>query len=148
MAKLRGGHDNITVLLTMVKGIDEAATLVDPGAAPTQIDAPVPTTAPGVDAAPLTQKSEVTTQPDVIPTSPEGTVRVTERSDVGRSTEPGFQQNPFGTTMPEGQSSGDFEARGDEGGPKGKVLLLLAALFTLLIVGAVILWWVLAALSK
>lgn len=166
MAKLRGGHDNITVLMARAQSGDDKPTVVDPGAAPTQIDDVVTTTAPDVERAPATQapttqKSEIPTQPDVVPGAVQGNVPVHDATqgapavagspEAARATAPGFQQHLLGTTLPEGQSSGDFEMPRTStipGGRKGKLLLLLAALSTLFIVGAIVLWWVFAALSN
>jgi len=169
MAKLRGGHDNITVLMARIQQYDDKPTVVDPGAAPTQIDDVITETdhsaAPGGEAppatmAPATQKSEIPTQPDIVPATGQGNVPVVNAApglagQPGQTspgpTAPAFQHHVFGTTLPEGQTSGDFDSPRTSaipGGRKGKVLLLLAAVSTLLIVGAIVLWWLLAALTN
>ncbi len=165
-ANLRGGHDNITALVMRVARLPASAafatapaagpghlpfegpkTLVDPGAAPTQVDTTPPTVTVG-EATPDgqgVQRAPADTHPQPGSLSPEFHVAKTRTG-----TEPGLQPSPFhaAESAQRGQFLSDYPERASKLSRNGKLLLVLAGLFTVFIVGSIILWWIVAALSS
>jgi hypothetical protein len=140
---MRGGHDNITVLMLKIAGTSATAsvttprqaapagfdgpkTVLDTAAAPTQVDAAAPPTQ--LEAGPPTLVSNSTTR---------------------TGTEPGLQQSPLyrSTSDARNQFPSEYPDRVSKLTRKGKNLLVLAAVFTVVIVAAIVLWWIVAALS-
>ena len=159
-ANMRGGHDNITVILLRVRraplvhkegphpsalsNLDGLKTVVDPAAHPTQIDPLGPDQFPTAVDAPAaysgSQLPATTTDRYQPPSGP---------APTRTGTEPGLQQSPF---YEPGKAEGDhfisdYPSRITKLSRHGKLLLVLAALFTVLIVGSILLWWIVAALQ-
>lgn len=178
MANLRGGHDNITVLVARVlrvptKDIAQAPvaqttpeafagpkTLVDGGASPTEVEAPATLASATLDSSPERaapwphgDSGAGRTVPGNIaaPGSPGNVPAAGYPHPPARTdTEPGLTQSPFHSSSDSdrGRFVSDYPGRVSQFSGKGKVVLLLAALFTLFIVGAIVLWWIVQTLSK
>lgn len=167
LANLRGGHDNITVLMLrvvrparMAAPTDPVAppalrpsfsgpkTVVDPHASPTRVDAPPTLTSDTLASSPTHVLPEpplplgIQVQP--LPALPEAPDTVPTRD-----TEPGLEPDPFhpaaGPTG--GHFLSEYPSRVANLSKNGKILLVLAAVFTLLIVGSIVLWWIVRAVS-
>ncbi len=154
-ANLRGGHDNITVVLVHVKrappvheqapplpaptSVDEMKTVVDPAAQPTQIDPP----------GQLPTARNVPTQPGTQPAVSSDFQPAVGHAPTRTGTEPGLQQSPFYEpgSANNGHFISDYPSRITKLSRHGKLLLVLATLFTVLIVGSILLWWIVAALQ-
>lgn len=169
LANLRGGHDNITVLLLRIVRAPRAAavtdpvapaatrpqafggtkTLVDPHTSRTQVDAP-PTLAS--DALTSTPTHDLPEPPQLVGTMPQAADALSRDTDPGltRDTEPGLHESPFyaANTASGGQFLSEYPSRVAHLSKNGKILLLLAAVFTLLIVGSIVLWWIVRAVSE
>jgi hypothetical protein len=150
MANLRGGHDNITVVLMRVRtstqlrplqGANDEAfsgpkTVVDADGHVTVVDrTPATMLSQGVTPAPeprTTQHLPSETQPE-----------------EPRDTEPGPYSPPAGFAQEASQNRfvSDYPGGVPSSSRKGKLALLLAVLFTAIIVGAILLWWLVAAFS-
>jgi len=168
LANLRGGHDNITVLMLRVVRAGRAAaatdpvasaaarapafggpkTLVDPHTSPTHVDAPSMITSHTLPSSPTHDLPEpplplgVQVQP--LPALPNDPTPVPTRD-----TEPGLEHSPFHATAspPGGHFLSEYPSRVAKLSKNGKILLVLAAGFTLLIVGSIVLWWIVRAVS-
>lgn len=158
-ANLRGGHDNITVILIRVKraplpvketlhpsdpsNLEGLKTVVDPAAQPTQIDSPKP----GQHATAVDESTYPGTPP---PMTADGFQQTSGQPPTRTGTEPGLQQSPFfEPRSAEGSHFiSDYPSRITKLSRHGKLLLVLAALFTVLIVGSILLWWLVAALRS
>jgi hypothetical protein len=168
LANLRGGHDNITVLMLRIVRAARAATatdpvapaaarapafsgpktLVDPHTSPTRVDAPPTLTNDALASSPTHDLPEpplpLGVQVPPLPALPHDTAPIPTRD-----TEPGPAHGPFHPAVgaPGGQFLSEYPSRVAKLSKNGKILLALAAGFTLLIVGSIVLWWIVRAVS-
>lgn len=169
MANLRGGHDNITVLLVRVLRVptrDIASapvpqtaphafsgpkTVVDRGAPATHVEAPATLASATLDSSPEHAAPWPQAEPGPGHTLPGNVAARGYPAVAGRTdTEPGLTQSPFHPASDSGRGRfmSDYPGRPSQLSRKGKVVLLLAALFTIFIVGSIVLWWIVQTLSK
>ncbi|HEU5076795.1 MAG TPA: protein phosphatase 2C domain-containing protein [Polyangiaceae bacterium] len=168
LANLRGGHDNITVLLLRIVRAEPppapigpvalpgarpqasaaTKTLVDEDSSPTQIDPPrTLLTGEALQSSPTHDLPgpplPAGTHPDASASLPSHTAPIPTRD-----TEPGLEPSPFHTaSAPGGHFLSEYPSRVAKLSTNGKILLVLAAVFTLFIVGSIVLWWVVRAVS-
>jgi len=168
LANLRGGHDNITVLMLRVQNVQRPLvapspvvlpgaraqafggpkTVVDQDTSPTQVDAPPTITGDALQSSPT---HDLPGPPLPLGNAP--APRATPPGDTApgttRDTEPGLEHSPFHPASPStgGHFLSEYPSRVAKLSKNGKILLVLAAVFTLLIVGSIVLWWIVRAVS-
>ena len=169
LANLRGGHDNITVLMLRILQLPRPLlaasaatapvpltqpfggpkTLVDHDTSPTQVDTPPTLTSDTLESSPTHDLPGPAPAPT--PTQPRTTEphSPTLPGNSHSDTEPGLLQSPFhpASAASGGHFPSEYPTRVSKLSKNGKILLLLAAVFTLLIVGSIVLWWIVRALS-
>ena len=169
LANLRGGHDNITVLMIRIVRAERPATVAQspvapPGTrppsfggpktlvddtSPTQVDPPRTVTESTLGSSP-THDLPGPPLPLANPAeAPQRAIPADTAPGTTRDTEPGLAHPPFHA---QGGSSGgqflsEYPSRVAKLSKNGKILLVLAAVFTLLIVGSIVLWWIVRAVS-
>lgn len=168
LANLRGGHDNITVLMLRVQNIQRPLvapspvalpgarpqafsgpkTVVDQDTSPTQVDPSPTVTSDGLQSSPTHDLPGPPLPLEHAP-APRATPPGDTAPGITRDTEPGLEHSPFHPASPSigRHFLSEHPSRVAKLSKNGKILLVLAAVFTLLIVGSIVLWWIVRAVS-